>query len=105
MRKIRVFQADPQTYLSLDYQNQVGEMHRLVNGQITRDKVQIEKDEPLKRELNAFIECASRGQQPLVSGYEGTAALELAIKITELVEENLKVVQAGGEGAEARGEQ
>ena len=99
MRKIRVFQADPQTYLSLDYQNQVGEMHRLVNGQITRDKVPIEKDEPLKRELNSFVECARRGQQPLVSGYEGTAALELAIKITELVEENLKLVRAGGEGA------
>ncbi|HYZ71740.1 MAG TPA: Gfo/Idh/MocA family oxidoreductase [Chthoniobacterales bacterium] len=100
MRKIRVFQAEPQTYLSLDYQNQAGEIHRLVNGQITREKVQIEKDEPLKRELQAFIECASRGQQPLVSGYEATAALELAIKITELVEENLKLVRAGGEGAE-----
>jgi predicted dehydrogenase len=104
MRKIRVFQADPQTYLSLDYQNQVGEIHRLVNGQITRDKVEIEKDEPLKRELHSFIDCASRGQQPLVSGYEATAALELAIKITELVEENLKLVRAGGEGAEVRSE-
>jgi predicted dehydrogenase len=97
MRKIRVFQAEPQTYLSLDYQNQVGEIHRLVNGQITRDKVPIEKDEPLKRELLAFIECASRGQQPLVSGYEATAALELAIQITKLVEENLKLVRSGGE--------
>lgn len=103
MRKIRVFQAEPQTYLSLDYQNQAGEIYRLANGQITRDKVAIEKDEPLKRELQAFVECANRGQQPLVSGYEATAALELAIKITELVEENLKVVRAGG-GGEVSGE-
>jgi len=99
MRKIRVFQAEPQTYLSLDYQNQAGEIYRLANGQITRDKVPIEKDEPLKRELHAFIECASRGQQPLVSGYEATAALELAIQITELVEENLRLVRSGGSGA------
>jgi predicted dehydrogenase len=99
MRKIRVFQAEPQTYLSLDYQNQAGEIYRLANGQITRDKVPIVKDEPLKLELQSFVECASRGQQPLVSGYEATAALELAIQITELVEENLKVVRAGGGGA------
>jgi predicted dehydrogenase len=98
MRKIRVFQAEPQTYLSLDYQNQAGEIYRLANGQITRDKVPIVKDEPLKLELQSFVDCASRGQQPLVSGYEATAALELAIKITELVEENLKVVRAGGGG-------
>jgi predicted dehydrogenase len=90
MRKIRVFQEDPPAYLSLDYQNQAGEIYRLVNGQITRDKVPIEKDEPLKRELQSFVECASRGQQPLVSGYEATAALELAIQITDLIEADLK---------------
>src|SRR5260370_31180340 len=35
MRKIGVFQEAPPTYLSLAYQNQAGEMHRLVNGQVT----------------------------------------------------------------------
>lgn len=98
MRKIRVWQGEPQAYLSLDYQNQAGEIDRLVNGQISREKVSIEKDEPLKRELQAFVECASRGQQPLVSGSQAMAALELAIQITELVGENLKLVRAGGEG-------
>ncbi len=100
MRKIRVWQGEPQAYLSLDYQNQAGEIDRLVNGQISREKVSIERDEPLKRELQAFVECASRGQQPLVSGYQAMAALELAIQITELVEVNLKLVRAGGEGGE-----
>jgi predicted dehydrogenase len=98
MRKIRVWQGEPQAYLSLDYQNQAGEIDRLVNGQISREKVSIERDEPLKRELQAFVECASRGQQPLVSGYQAMAALELAIQITELVDQNLKLVRAGGEG-------
>jgi predicted dehydrogenase len=82
MRKIRVFQQD--AYLSLDYQNQSGEMFRLVNGMITREPVEIEKDEPLKRELQSFVECSRRGIQPVVSGSEAAAALGLAIEITEI---------------------
>jgi predicted dehydrogenase len=82
MRKIRVFQED--AYLSLDYQNQSAEMFRLVNGKITRETVEIEKDEPLKRELQSFVECSRRGVQPVVSGSEAAAALELAIEITEI---------------------
>jgi predicted dehydrogenase len=82
MRKIRVFQED--AYLSLDYQNQSAEMFRLVNGKITREVVEIEKDEPLKRELQSFVECSRRGVQPVVSGSEAGAALELAIEITEI---------------------
>ena len=39
MRKIRVFQED--AYLSLDYQNQSGEIYRRLHGRISRDKVQI----------------------------------------------------------------
>jgi predicted dehydrogenase len=83
MRKIRVFQED--AYLSLDYQAQAGEIYRLVDGQITRESVAMEKEEPLKRELQSFVECARRGLQPLVSGSGATAALELAIEISEMV--------------------
>src|ERR1700730_13118821 len=83
MRKIRVFQED--AYLSLDYQAQAGEIYRLVNGQITRESVAMEKEEPLKRELQSFVECARRGLQPVVSGSGATAALELAIEITEMI--------------------
>jgi predicted dehydrogenase len=82
MRKIRVFQED--AYLSLDYQSQSGEMFRLVNGTITREAVEIEKDEPLKSELLSFLECSRRGIQPVVSGSQAAAALELAIEITEI---------------------
>ena len=82
MRKIRVFQED--AYLSLDYQNQSAEMFRLLNGSITRETVEIEKDEPLKRELQSFVECSRRGGQPVVSGSEAAAALELAIEITAI---------------------
>jgi predicted dehydrogenase len=83
MRKIRVFQEF--AYLSLDYQAQAGEIFRLVDGQITRETVAVEKDEPLKRELQSFVECARHGGQPVVSGSGATAALELAIEITEQI--------------------
>jgi predicted dehydrogenase len=83
-RKIRVFQEDPRAYLSLDYQNQSGEMHRLIDGKITRESVEIDKEEPLKRELQSFVECSRTGIQPVVTGSEAAAALALAIEITEL---------------------
>jgi predicted dehydrogenase len=84
MRKIRVFQED--AYLSLDYEKQSGESYRLENGKITRDKVPIEREEPLKQQLVSFIECASTGREPRVSGFQATAALELAVEITKKIQ-------------------
>jgi predicted dehydrogenase len=86
MRKIRVFYED--AYLSLDYQNQSGEIYRLVDGGIRREAVEVEKDEPLKRELSSFVECSRQGTQPVVSGSQAAAALGLAIQITELARES-----------------
>jgi predicted dehydrogenase len=83
MRKIRVFQED--AYLSLDYQNQSGEIYRRVDGKIARSEVEIEHGEPLKRQLAAFIECARTGRQPKVSGFQAAAALELAVEITKRI--------------------
>ena len=85
MRKIRVFQED--AYLSLDYQNQSGEIYRRADGRIAREKVQIEREEPLKRQLLSFIECASTGRAPRVSGFQATAALELAVEITKRIDQ------------------
>jgi len=84
MRKIRVFQED--AYLSLDYQSQSGEIYRRVDGRITRDKVAVEREEPLKRQLMSFAECARTGNAPRVSGFQATAALELAVEITKRIQ-------------------
>jgi len=83
MRKIRVFQED--VYLSLDYQNQTGEMYRRTPEGLQRHEVEIEREEPLKRELAAFIECAATGRAPKVSGFQAAAALELAVEITRRI--------------------
>ena len=84
MRKIRVFQED--AYLSLDYEKQSGEIYRRESGKITRDKVPIEREEPLKQQLVSFVECAITGRQPRVSGFQATAALELAVEITKKIQ-------------------
>ena len=84
MRKIRVFQED--AYLSLDYQSQSGEIYRRTPTGIERDQVEIEREEPLKQQLASFIECAATGRAPKVSGFEATAALELAVEITRRID-------------------
>ncbi|HEY8967267.1 MAG TPA: Gfo/Idh/MocA family oxidoreductase, partial [Candidatus Methylacidiphilales bacterium] len=83
MRKIRVFQDD--AYLSLDYQNQSGEIYRKAGDKITRDKIPVEKDEPLKLELESFLECVAAGGTPLVDGERAAAALDVAMRITAMI--------------------
>jgi predicted dehydrogenase len=79
MRKIRVFQDD--AYLSLDYQKQAGEIYRKTGGSITRDKIQVNKEEPLKSQLVSFLNCTAQGGDPVVSGVHGAEALQLASAI------------------------
>jgi len=83
LRKIRVFQSE--SYLSLDYQEQSGCIYRKDSTGIVREEVLVEKDEPLKRELAAFVECARLGKRPVVTGQEGTEALRIALQITEQI--------------------
>lgn len=81
LRKIRVFTED--AYLSLDYQNQAGELFRKVPQGITREAVPIEKGEPLALELQAFVDCVRRRDRPIVSGEHAAEALKLAVQITQ----------------------
>ena len=89
IRKIRVFQEN--AYLSLDYQKQDGVMYVLRDGakgkEIVRDKVEIQRGEPLKIELEAFLHCAREGARPKVSGHEAADALDIALEITRRIEE------------------
>lgn len=79
LRKIRVFQQD--AYLSLDYMAQAGEIYRLGDGRIEREPVEVERGEPLRRELDSWTRCCIEGGQPAVSGREASAALGLAVAI------------------------
>ena len=85
MRKIRVFLED--TYVSLDYQNQTGEMYRKTQTGIAREDVPIEKGEPLANELRSFVRCVAGRDKPVVSGEHAAEALKLAVEITRRMRE------------------
>ena len=85
MRKIRVFLED--AYVSLDYQNQSGELYRRTAAGIAREEVPIEKGEPLANELRSFVHCVAGRDRPVVSGEHAAEALKLAVEITRRMRE------------------
>ncbi len=83
LREIRIFQ--PCTYLSLDFKNQTGHLLKKQNGQLHKEEIPIEKDEPLKIEIASFVDCINRYSMPKVDAFLATTALEVAIQITEQI--------------------
>ena len=57
---------------------------------VVREPVPITKEEPLKLELQHFVECVREQQTPLVSGESAKRALDLAFDITERIQQGLK---------------
>jgi predicted dehydrogenase len=114
MRKIRAFCGPKNTcYISLDYRAQEGFLYRIARQdeaessllkkllaakesaivsefagkRIVREPVPIAKEEPLKLELQHFIECIRERQTPMVSGESAKQALDLAFEITRRIQE------------------
>lgn len=83
VRRIRIFQNN--TYISLDYLKQELLIYRKIQQKIVVEKPFITKQEPLKRELESFVECVSCGTCPLVSGEQGKKALEVVDKILQQI--------------------
>jgi len=79
MRKIRIFQED--TYISLDYKNAEASVYRKLENKITKERLPIEKEQPLQKELASFIDCVVNKKEPLVSGRIARDALEVALTI------------------------
>jgi predicted dehydrogenase len=50
---------------------------------VTVESLPVERDEPLKRELQSFVDCVRNGREPVVSGEDGLAALELAQQVID----------------------
>ena len=88
MRKIRIFLKN--AYISLDYVDQKAFIYRKQLIAITKENIPIEKEEPLKKELESFIDCIVHDRPPVVSGVEARLALKVALEITEKIWENLK---------------
>jgi predicted dehydrogenase len=87
VRKIRFFQEN--AYLSIDYAAQEVEMYRLTKSEgaarpsIEGGKIEVPREEPLKRELADFLGAVRDRRPPQVTGEAGRRALALAARITE----------------------
>lgn len=117
MRKIRVFSGPTNPcYISLDYREQQGFIYRIARDdewvssrmrklfalagsnvtvvsefagkKIVREPVPIAKDEPLKLELQDFVNCVREKHAPVVSGESAKRALDLAFEITRQVQQS-----------------
>jgi predicted dehydrogenase len=88
MRRLRLFQRD--SYVGIDYQARHAIVCRRVAAPGGRPTIDMEQfqggdDEPLRLELEAFLRAIAEGTSPIVSGEEGTAALELAHQVLEAI--------------------
>ncbi|MDR2863961.1 MAG: Gfo/Idh/MocA family oxidoreductase [Puniceicoccales bacterium] len=86
VRELRVFQ--PGAYLSLDFMNQSGHLLRMDGDtifDIKREEIPVEKGEPLALELASFVQCVRDHAAPKVGTELGKSALEVAIRITDLI--------------------
>lgn len=86
-RKLRVFQN--QKYFSIDYREQEIKGFGLTEDGETRRiqpvPLEVEKCEPLRAELDAFVARCRGEDVPYVSGEDGRRALETALKVREAI--------------------
>ena len=91
VRKARFFQKD--SYVSIDYAAQEVDVYRLVarNGRPTIEggRLEVINEEPLKRELEDFVDAVRTQRRPGVTGLEGRDALELATRVADAIDANL----------------
>jgi predicted dehydrogenase len=92
VRKIRFFQKD--VYVSVDCAAQEVEGWRLVREgegppSIEGGKLEVPREEPLKREMDDFVGAVRDRRPPAVTGEQGRAALALAARVVERMEQNV----------------
>jgi len=88
VRKQRFFGGD--VYISVDTKEQEVKGYRLVEKKIQPLQVNVQKKEPLRAELEAFVACVRDRKQPLVTGEDGLEAVELAARIGEAIAKSLR---------------
>ncbi len=80
IRKLRIFEFDK--YCSLDYANQAITLRKKSKEQtIEKKELEVHKVEPLRLELEHFIQCLREHKKPLVTIEDGKNALEVALEI------------------------
>jgi len=88
VRKVRFFSSE--AYISIDTKEQEVKGFRLANRAIEPINVTVEKKEPLRAELESFLECVRERKRPLVSGEDGVAAVALAKDVAAAIDESMR---------------
>ena len=88
VRRARFFQQD--AYVSIDFGAQEVEVYRLdrhgARPVIQGGSVDVPREEPLRKELEDFVDAVRTGRAPGVTGQDGRAALALATRVAEKME-------------------
>ena len=92
VRKQRFFGGD--FYYSVDTKEQEVKGFKLTNGVIQPVSVSVEKKEPLRAELEAFLQCVEQRTRPTVSAEDGLAAVELALRVGAAIEDSVRSFKA-----------
>lgn len=87
VREIRLFQEG--AYMSLDFMNQSGHIVKVGDEGIEKIEVPVDKQEPLKAELDSFADCVLNHKSPKVGANLGSLALEIALEIRKQIVPNL----------------
>jgi len=96
MRKIRIFEDN--AYVSTDYSAQEVLVYRKKPGAlpegtspmeaISIDALEVQRGEPLRLELESFLERVESRERPVVSGEDGLRALEVAEQLTTFIRDH-----------------
>jgi predicted dehydrogenase len=93
-RKLRIFQHD--SYIGLDLETKNLSIHRkgeqeMFPGvpEIITENMVFEKGDALKDQIISFLSAVREGKKPLVSGEDGKSALNTAIRITNIVRQQI----------------
>ncbi|NUO07428.1 MAG: Gfo/Idh/MocA family oxidoreductase [Candidatus Brocadia sp.] len=115
MRKMRLFSED--SYISIDYQKKdaliykkspkltlkalnisemdvstIADLKSYVFGDLLKiEHIKMDDCEPLKKELESFVDCILEHKEPVVSGEDGLKAIQVANDILCEIEKNLKL--------------
>jgi predicted dehydrogenase len=90
VRKLRLFQ--PQQYLSLDYSRQDLAIFSVRQGQIGFEQAPVAKAEPLKLQLDAFLDSVETRSLPKCDGPAARLTLAVALSILDKIREHSEIV-------------
>ena len=88
VRKVRFFSSE--AYISVDTKEQEVKGFQLGNRAIEPIQVRVEKKEPLRAELESFLQCVRDRKRPLVSGEDGVSAVALAKEVAAAIEASMR---------------